>query len=291
MSASEHDGPEEPYASRPRLRVSIILIGDELLDGWVADSNAHWLATRLAELGIPLDRISTVPDEPGAISEALGLELARGRPRVVVTSGGIGSTPDDVTMAAIAEHMGQALVPHPEIAARIDSVIRGSAQEGNPIDDEQSAAIRRMALAPSGARILRQSTGMIPGVVLDLDGGSGENGGASIVVLPGVPSQFRDIVERAVEPELLAGRGIRQHTAEFVHEHPESAFTGVLERLHHDLPNLTVGSYPGRQCVVRLKGSEEDVTAAQAVLRAHAERLEHDPAALRRRAAWRARSG
>lgn len=274
-------------ASGAPLRVSVVLVGDELLDGWVADRNAHWLAGRLAAAGIPLDRIHVVPDDHDAIGEALALELGRQRPRVVVTSGGIGSTPDDVTMSAVARHLDRALVEHPEIAERIDTVVRAWRANGQDTADEEAATVRRMALAPAGARILAGSTGMIPGVVVDLDGGSDSAGGATLVVLPGVPSQFRQIVEAAVEPELLRGRGRPRRVAEFVHEHPESAFTPVLERLERDRPDVVVGSYPGAQCVIRVKGDDAEVDAALATLHEHAERLEHDPAAARRRDAWR----
>lgn len=281
--------PDIDPGANVRLRVSIILIGDELLDGWVADSNAHWAAGRLAVLGIPLDWIHTVPDTHAAIHEALSLELARPRPRVVCTSGGIGSTPDDVTMVAVARSLGVDVVLHPLIGARIDEVVTHSANAGNPIDEQQVRAIKSMALVPDGSHILAGSTGMIPGVVRDVDGGSAHPGGASIVVLPGVPSQFRDIFQRAVEPELLLDRGVAFHTQEFHHDHPESAFTGVLQRINDELPELIVGSYPGAKCVIRLKGSPDDVAAARDLLAAQAASLEADPAAVRRRDVWRAR--
>ena len=276
-------------ASPPPLRVSVVLVGDELLDGWVADRNAHWLAGRLSTLGIPLDRIQVVPDSHDAIAEALSLELGRRRPRVVVTSGGIGTTPDDVTMAAVARHLGRELVAHPEIAGRIDDVIRRSADAGHPIDDEQADIIRRMALAPDGSRVLRRSTGMIPGVVVDVDGGVTMPDGAVIVILPGVPQQFRTIVEEAVEPELLRGRGHTRRIAEFRHQHPESAFTSLLEDIGGRFPELTVGSYPRDDCIIRLKGEEDDVEGALTLLRGRAAALEEDEAAVGRREAWRRR--
>jgi molybdenum cofactor synthesis domain-containing protein len=284
-----YDDAYDDAPAGPPLRASIVLIGDELLDGWVADANAHWLAARLAQAGIPLDRIHTVPDDHEAIDEALTAELGRSRPRVVVTSGGIGSTPDDLTMAAVARHLGQRLLAHPEISARIDRLVDRAAAAGSPIDPEQATAIRRMAMVPADSRILAGSTGMIPGVVLDVDGGSQDPHGATITVLPGVPGQFREIVECAVEPELLAGRGRPRRVTEFTHGHPESAFTGVLERLIREHPDLIIGSYPGVECVIRVKGADDDVDAALRALRAHAARLEENPSAVRRREAWRRR--
>lgn len=282
-------GGAGPGGAAPRLRVSVVLVGDELLDGWVTDRNASWLAPRLAALEVPLDRIHVVPDGYGPISEALGAELSRSRPRVVITSGGIGTTPDDLTNAAVARHLGRDLVAHPEISARIDRVIERTAVAGHPIDDDEAEVIRRMALVPGGARVLAASTGMVPGVVVDVDGGSDTDGGASIVVLPGVPEQFREIMERAVEPALLAGRGVHRHTDEFIHDHPESAFTGVLDRLARERPGLVVGSYPGDDVVIRLKGDEQDVGYALALLGQRSAELENDAAAVGRRDAWRAR--
>ena len=282
--------PDAVASFPPALRVSVLLVGDELLDGWVADRNGHWLAGRLSTWGIPLDRIQVVPDDHDAIDEALSLELARTRPRVVITSGGIGTTPDDLTMAAVARHLGRQLVAHPEIAERIDDVIRRSAVDGHRIDDEQADIIRRMALAPDGSRVLRGSTGMVPGVVVDLDGGVPAPQGAAVVILPGVPQQFRAIIEEAVEPELLRGRGRPRRVAEFSHRHPESAFTSALEDIGRRFPGLTVGSYPQDECIIRLKGGEEDVEGALAVLRQRAEALERYPGAVGRREAWRRRS-
>ncbi len=84
------------------LEASVVVIGDEILSGYVHDANSGWLAERLRVHGVPLTRVSVVPDEHEAIDEALQAELARSRPRLIITSGGIGSTPDDLTYEAVA---------------------------------------------------------------------------------------------------------------------------------------------------------------------------------------------
>ena len=89
------------------LRASIVVIGDEILGGFVHDTNSHWLAGQLQTHGIPLDRVQTVPDTMAAIDEGLRMELGRSRPRLILTSGGIGSTPDDLTMEAVAATLGR----------------------------------------------------------------------------------------------------------------------------------------------------------------------------------------
>ena len=105
------------------VRASIVVIGDEILEGFVRDSNAGWLAGRLRDLGIPLDRIVVVPDTIPAIVEALETELARPRPRVLFTSGGIGTTPDDRTMAAVATFLQVDLVGEPALVEMVDGIV------------------------------------------------------------------------------------------------------------------------------------------------------------------------
>ena len=249
------------------LRASAIVIGDEILAGFVQDTNSGWLAQRLQAHGVPLERVTTVPDAFGAIDEALVTELARARPRLVVTSGGIGSTPDDLTMAAIARHLGIGLVVEPSLDERITAAVQRSAQRGAPVAPEHEEAMRTMALVPDGAYLLGGTPGIAAGVAVDVDGGS-RAGGATIVVLPGIPSEFRRITTTSVEPELLDGRGRPEHVVELAHPYPESMLNPVLERLVTDYPDVHVGSYPGVECTVRLRGAADRVEAAARVVRA-----------------------
>lgn len=271
------------------VRASILVIGDEILGGFVHDTNSHWLAGRLRGLGVPLDRVHTVPDTAAAIDEALRTELARPRPRIVLTSGGIGSTPDDVTLASIAATLGLDLVVDPEIDRRITRALEWTASQGVEITPVHETSMRRMALVPEGSYLLAGARGVAPGVAVDVDGGLDARAGATIVVLPGIPGELRRIVEEGVEPELLAGRGEPDHVVELRHPYPESILTPVLEELVADHPGVHVGSYPGRECLVRLHGPQDRVEAAAAVVRAELERLADDPAADRLREAWQSR--
>lgn len=272
-----------------RLRVSIVVIGDEILGGFVQDTNSKWVASRLQALGVPLDRIVTVPDDEGAIDEALATELARARPRLILTSGGIGSTPDDVTFEAVARHLGEGLRLEPTINHRISQALEWTARQGGVVTDEHEESMRRMALVPESAYLLPGSEGFAPGVALDVDGGCARDPGATIVILPGVPSQLRKIIEEAVEPALLAGRGEPMHVGEVRHGYPESTLNPVLNRLVEEYPDLHVGSYPGRECIIRLKGSSERVEAAMKLVDEELERLEADAGAHALRRAWQSR--
>lgn len=271
-----------------RLRVSIVVIGDEILGGFVQDTNSNWLAQRLHALGVPLERVVTVPDELDAIREALLGELARARPRLVLTCGGIGSTPDDLTMEAVAHSLGLALERQADIDDRITMALEWTARQGVDVTDQHERSMRKMAMVPAGSYLLSGAQGVAPGVALDVDGGSNA-GGATIVILPGVPHELQRITEHGIEPLLLDGKGEPQHVAELQHPYPESTLNPVLERIVADYPDVHLGSYPGRVCTIRLKGPRERVEAAMVLVQEHLTILDADEGTQRLKVAWQER--
>lgn len=271
------------------LEASIVVIGDEILGGFVQDTNSGWMAQRLQRHGVPLSRIVTVPDDLGAIDAALQAELARSRPRVVVTSGGIGSTPDDITYEAVAASLGRGLVEEPTMARRIGGALEWTREQGVDVTDGFAWHMMRMARVPDGARLLRHG-GWAPGIAVDVDGGS-DAGGATIVVLPGVPSQLRAIFSEAVEPELLADRNEPPEIREITHGFPESALNLCFARVLEEHPTVKLGSYPGVPMLVRLSGASVHVEAAAHLVTTFIRELEADPAGARLAAAWADRFG
>lgn len=265
----------------------MVVIGDEILGGYVVDRNSGWFAERLRAHGVPLSRVHVVPDEFAAIDEALRAELDRGGPRLVVTCGGIGSTPDDITYEAVAATLGRELVEDPVIGGRIDGALAWTAEQGIDVAGGFSWHLKRMARIPTGSRLLSDVTGWSPGVTVDLDGGC-DAGGITVVVLPGVPGQFRQLVEHVVEPQLLAGRREVPTVAEIAHPFPESAlnltFAELLDRFE-----VKLGSYPGDPMLVRLTGEAEEVAAAERFVRERIDGLAASPAGRRLAAAWRTR--
>lgn len=276
-------------ARMPRLRASVLVVGDEILGGFVQDTNSGWLAERLRLAGVPLERVVTVPDDIEIIAMALADELARPRPRVVFTSGGIGSTPDDLTMAAVAHFLGSGLVPEPTIDAHVTRALAWHRAQGVDVTDEQAGAMRRMALVPGGAYLLPGAGQVMPGVAVDVDGGLDAEGGATVVVLPGVPGLLRRIVLAGVEPQLLVGRGRPDHVVEVTHCFPESMLNPVLTRLGERFEDVAVGSYPGPESLVRLRGERERVEEAATTVRAFLAELQGSPGASRVQEAWRER--
>lgn len=272
-----------------RLHASIVVIGDEILGGFVQDTNSGWMAQRLTALGIPLDRVVTVPDELDAIDEALAGELARARPRVVLTSGGIGSTPDDLTLEAVARHLGMGLRTEASIDERITQALAWTAGHGVAISEGHERSMRKMARVPDAAYLLPGASGVAPGVAVDIEGGARDDGGATIVVLPGVPSEFRRIVTEGVEPALLAGRGQPLHLVEVTHSYPESTLNPVLDRIVAEYPDVHLGSYPGARCIVRLQGAKDRAEEAAELVRSFLAHLDRSEGAVRVREGWKRR--
>jgi nicotinamide-nucleotide amidase len=273
------------------LEASIVVIGDEILGGYVTDTNSPWLAGRLRNHGVPLTRVHVVPDEADAIDEAIQAELARSRPRVVLTSGGIGSTPDDLTYEAVAASLGRELVENATIGARIDGALEWTREQGLEVTERFDWHLRRMARIPTGSHLLFRAQGWAPGVAVDVDGGCHEHGGATVVVLPGVPSEFRAIVSEVVEPHLFADRNAVPAVVEIEHRFPESALNLTFEQVLEAHPTVKLGSYPGRRMIVRLSGPEDAVEAAAASVRGAIASLEASPGGARLAEAWSRRRG
>ena len=211
----------------------LLLIGDELLSGKIRDENGHALAKTLRRLGIRFVEMAMVGDDVAAIGEAL-LRLCR-RAELVFTSGGVGPTHDDVTMASIAAALGRPLVQHAQMAASLRE------HYGEDLTD----AALSMADVPEGT-VLRGTRGW-PVLRLDLDRAS-DPARSRIYILPGVPNLFRAKLEHleATEGELPRGEG--WHLALLHTTLDESKLAPHLDALvaKYGAPAgpLEIGSYP-----------------------------------------------
>src|SRR6056297_1095440 len=239
----------------------MIVVGDEILGGYVTDTNSPLLARVLRDHGVTLRRVHVVGDDEAEIDEALSMELARSRPRVVITSGGIGSTPDDLTFEAVAASLGRGLVTDPTIGAKVDGALDWSRTQGFDVSGGFAHHLFRMARIRAGSRLLERPGGWAPGVVVDVEGGSDDDG-VTVVILPGVPSEFEALLTEAVVPALVEGRNPTPHVAELTHGYPESVLNLTFVEVLEHYPDVKLGSYPGRPSVVRLSGPRSQVEAA-----------------------------
>jgi len=177
-------------SAAPGNAAAVLSIGDELIAGDAVDTNAAWISARLGALGLRVVERRTAPDDEPAIERALK-ELA-GRAPVVVATGGLGPTPDDLTRRALADAMGEALVEDAHAAARLRDWFADQGRELGEINLVQ-------AMRPESAESLSNEHGTAPGLAARL-------GGAEVFVLPGPPREMRPMFETHIAPRLASDR-------------------------------------------------------------------------------------
>jgi nicotinamide-nucleotide amidase len=195
-------------------RAGIVVTGTEVLTGRVADRNGPWLAEQLRMLGVDVGHVIVVGDRADDLLDALGFLAGTGAP-LVVTTGGLGPTADDLTAEIVGRFQGRPSAPDPALERRIAAVVeRLTARRGWSADPEAMAAgVRKQALVPAGATVL-EPVGTAPGLVVPpVDGREGP----VVVVLPGPPPELRGMWPAALAAEpvrrVLAGSGeLRQET-------------------------------------------------------------------------------
>jgi nicotinamide-nucleotide amidase len=175
-------------------RAGIVVTGTEVLTGRVQDRNGPWVADRLLELGVELAHITICGDRPGDIAAQLRFMADEGVD-LIVTSGGLGPTADDMTVAAVAEFCGRDLVLDEELEEKIAAILRRLRARFTDVDfDAVRAANRKQAMVPSGATIL-DPVGTAPGVVVP--------GKPAVLVLPGPPRELQPMWHTAVATSAL----------------------------------------------------------------------------------------
>lgn len=227
-------------------RCALLAVGDELLDGRVTDTNSEFISSRLLPLGWRVILRAAVGDEIGIISETVSLALQVSD--LIVVTGGLGPTQDDLTREAVASALGRALERDPAIEESLRSFFSSMGREMSPSNARQADRVR-------GAEWLHARLGTAPGQWI-------EESGRVIVLLPGVPREMQDMLEKDVIPR-LRGRYPGVETASavlLVAARPESE---VGERVYEalgDVEGLKV-SYRALtgQVEVRLEGDEPEL--------------------------------
>jgi len=171
---------------RGETRAAIIAIGSEMLGPLRLDTNSQWLSARLEEVGIPVVHKSIVGDDLEAIAEELSHASRRGN--LIVTTGGLGPTADDVTVAAVARWLGVEVMRNEEFLARMRARFERRGFRMPTTNEKQADFL-------VGAHVLENPRGTAPGFWVRRDD-------VELVILPGVPSEMREILELSVLPRL-----------------------------------------------------------------------------------------
>lgn len=172
------------------MRAEILAVGTELLLGQIANTNARWMSEALATIGVDVMHHQAVGDNLERIVEAM--RLSAGRADVVIVTGGLGPTQDDITRDALGVLMGAPMVRHPEL----EDLLRGKFRSFGRREMPESNL--RQADVPEGARYIAPSRGTAPGLVAELPGG------ARVYAVPGVPEEMVEMMEGTIVPELAS---------------------------------------------------------------------------------------
>jgi nicotinamide-nucleotide amidase len=176
-------------------RAGIVVTGTEVLSGRVVDRNGPWLADRLLELGVELAHNVIVGDRPEDVRAAL--DWLASHVDLIVTSGGLGPTEDDLTAQVVGEFQGREMALDEEVEEKIAAILRPLAARFPNLDmDAVREANRKQAIVPVGATVL-DPVGTAPGLVVPPSNGSGP----TVVVLPGPPRELQPMWEAATATE------------------------------------------------------------------------------------------
>lgn len=231
----------------------IIAVGTELLLGNIANTNAQTLSQSLSTLGINVFWHTVVGDNPERLAEAV--EVARHRADILITTGGLGPTYDDLTKQTICAAFGRKLVFHPDILEDIRDFYTKNLHAPMPENNRQQAEL------PEGCTIFDNPVGTAPGCAF-------EAGGVHVLMLPGPPHEMETMLHRWVEPYL------RTLSKEVIVSHDIMTFglgESYVDQLLHEkmshMGNPTLATY-AKPCEVRLRATAkaDSAQAAEAML-------------------------
>ena len=204
-------------------RAGIVVTGTEVLTGRIQDRNGPWIADRLLELGVELAHITICGDRPADIEAQLRFMADQGV-NLIITSGGLGPTADDMTVEVVARFCGRELVLDEEVEDKIANILKTlMAHFDTENFDAVRAANRKQAMIPAGSQVL-DPVGTAPGVVVP--------GKPAVIVLPGPPRELQPMWHRAVQTpaaqEAIAGRTIYRQETIRMFGLPESGLAETL---------------------------------------------------------------
>jgi nicotinamide-nucleotide amidase len=217
----------------------IITIGDELLIGQTVNTNSAWMGMQLGMRGIRVNRTTTISDKREEIISTLDDALNRS-PLVLIT-GGLGPTSDDITKQTLAEYFGMKLVINQDVLTEVTARITSRNLEMNENN-------RRQALVPEGCRVLANHAGTAPGMLFEKEG-------KIIVAMPGVPSEMKHIMQEHVLPMVsaMAGGSTIIHRNIMTYGTFEAKLAERLEGFEKELPAMVKLAYLPAHGVIKLR--------------------------------------
>ena len=222
------------------MKVSIIVIGDELLIGQVTDTNSGWIARHITPAGWEVNDVQTVSDNAGDIRRAIDRAFACSD--VVLTTGGLGPTKDDITKAVLRDYFGGEMITDPEVTENIHRIFGRRGLKMNPLTEAQ-------AVVPSSCRVIQNRVGTAPVMWFERDG-------KVLVSMPGVPFETSTVMTEEVFPALLERFPSRvhiEHRVLMVTDYTESALAMKIEPWEDALPEYLHLAYLPKPGLIRLR--------------------------------------
>jgi nicotinamide-nucleotide amidase len=183
-------------AARQQVRAGIVVTGTEVITGTIQDKNGPWISQELAGLGVEVSHIVVVGDRPSDLEHALRF-LGDDGMDLIVTSGGLGPTADDLTAQVVGKFAGREMVLDEAMEEKIAKILAGFARRLNFDADALREANRKQAVVPEGSTLI-DPAGTAPGLVVPVDGGP------AVVVMPGPPRELHAMWPKALETDLVA---------------------------------------------------------------------------------------
>lgn len=253
------------------VRAATIITGTEVLGGFITDRNGPWISERLAGLGVELVHSVVVGDRPADMEAALGFAREQGVD-LVITSGGLGPTADDLTAEVVARFAGRELKLDPVMERKIEAILEGFAKRMRFDMDALREANRKQAMVPEGA-IAIDPAGTAPGLVVPA-------GDQVVVVLPGPPRELRQMWPRALDSAPV--RALLERADPYTELQvrmfglPESELAQSLREIERetDLGDLEITTcLRGSELVIDVRHRDGAETAAEALVRGLDDRL------------------
>jgi len=205
------------------MQAEIITIGDEILIGQIVDSNSAFISKELNKIGVSVYQITSVQDDKQHILNTL--EEANTRSQVVIITGGLGPTKDDITKHTLCQYFDDTLIENKGVLAHIEMLF--AKYISTPISDLN----RLQALVPTGADVLQNNFGTAPGIWM-------EKGGTAFISLPGVPFEMKGLITNEVLPRIIKKykRPHIIHKTIMTYGLGESAIANTIEDWENSLP-------------------------------------------------------
>lgn len=221
------------------MKAEIITIGDEILIGQTVDTNSAWIANKLNFIGVDIHRITSISDKKNEIFKALN--NAKKDVDLILITGGLGPTNDDITKIALAEYFNTHLVLNDDVLKHIENFVikrKGDMNERNV----------KQAEVPENCIVLENSIGTAPGMLFQTEG-------KTIISMPGVPFEMKELMYKHVIPLLMS----KQQDIHIIHKViltqglPESRLAEVLENWESNLPEFISLAYLPSPGLIKLR--------------------------------------